>query len=70
VPWRAFDDFKVWHVSPRVQAHGGIEALHARHRERLGVPQFSVALFDRARSAKRLCEFEFHRAHVTWPHAA
>ncbi len=37
---------KVVHVSPRVQAHGGIEALHLHHRL-LPVEQVFVALVDR-----------------------
>ena len=40
------NDFNVVHVSPRVQAHGGIEALHAVHRT-LPLKQAFVALFDR-----------------------
>lgn len=40
------NEFKVVHVSPRVQAHGGIEALHALHRT-LPLTQAFVALFDR-----------------------
>ncbi len=39
------------HVSPRVQAHGGIEALHAVHRT-LPLAQSFVALFDRAPEAR------------------
>jgi glycosyltransferase involved in cell wall biosynthesis len=39
-------EFKVLHVSPRVQAQGGIETLHACHRAWPGPPEF-VALFDR-----------------------
>ncbi|MCW5549622.1 MAG: glycosyltransferase [Opitutaceae bacterium] len=39
-------EFKVLHVSPRVQARGGIETLHAFHRAWPGRPEF-VALFDR-----------------------
>jgi glycosyltransferase involved in cell wall biosynthesis len=38
--------FKLVHVSPRVQARGGVEALHLHHRE-WSVPQHFVALFDR-----------------------
>lgn len=39
-------DLKVVHVSPRVQAHGGIEALLEHHRTLPGCTAF-VALFDR-----------------------
>jgi glycosyltransferase involved in cell wall biosynthesis len=45
------DDLKVVHVSPRVQAHGGIEALHAVHRT-LPLAQSFVALFDRGPAAR------------------
>jgi glycosyltransferase involved in cell wall biosynthesis len=38
--------FRVVHVSPRVQARGGIESLHKNHR-RLPLAQTFVALFDR-----------------------
>ena len=37
---------RVVHISPRVQARGGIETLHAHHRQ-LPLEQVFVALFDR-----------------------
>jgi len=45
------DEFKVVHVSPRVQARGGIEALHALNRT-LPLKQVFVALFDRGSEAR------------------
>lgn len=39
-------ELKLVHVSPRVQARGGVEALHLHHRE-WRVRQHFVALFDR-----------------------
>jgi glycosyltransferase involved in cell wall biosynthesis len=39
-------EFHLVHVSPRVQARGGIESLHKNHR-RLPLSQTFVALFDR-----------------------
>lgn len=52
---------KVVHVSPRVQARGGIESLHALHRQ-WSIDQAFVALFDRQPSAVR----NYHSLDCTW----
>lgn len=54
-------ELKVLHVSPRVQARGGIETLHDFHRAWAGRPEF-VALFDR----NPLPRPGYANLHFTW----